>query len=816
MHPRFAVFRYACSRPFGLVSLFLLLFTKPAVAASVFEEIQVDVEPSATVIRVVFAAPVRYQSHVPTKRGNELRILIRALSAGDFDADALFGRETRGWDPKEPHPLRSLSYEGSQSTGSQLVLEFKLAVDFTVRSTPDLRSLVITLPAAVPRAATTPMPSKPATPVPPAPSAVRRPPTVIQRKANVVYLASSLQRFDLAEVRKEPEFQGRELLVTEAEIRGQTWYRLTVGYFDTPAEARAWLRRLRDRYPGAWIGTYQVATTIRPVAPVAPRKPTRAGDRLTAMIEAGRHAMTVGEYANAVQIFTAILESPHSEHTQEAQELLGLARERNGQLAHAKAEYEEYLRRYPDGEDAQRVRQRLAGVLTARPSEREQAPAAKPADERPASWDWFGSLSQQYFRDETVTAEDPAMEKLNTSTLTTWLNVTGRRRGPRYDFRTQINFQHDRDLEAQVDPDGYSFSDLYAEITHKGSRRSARIGRQRHNGSGTLGRFDGLLVSIPASDIVTVNTVAGHPVDLNAKSTVQSDVTFFGVSANIAPSGSNWNYNAFAIQQEREGLLDRQAVGGEVRYFSPAKSFFTLIDYDTAYSELNIFLLQSNWNLSDRTALYTTLDYRFSPVLTTSNALLSQTVTNLSDLETSFTEEEIRQLALDRSARTGTVSLGGSHRVREDLQISTDLTATRTEATPASGGVAATEATDTELYYTLQFIANDFWTDGDTVIFGIRYGDTTAADILTFNIDSRRPLPRQWRLNPRFLLDYRRPVDMGTESLRVRTSLRAEYRGWKDVELEFEAGLDLLREDDGLAVSDTAGYYFNMGYRWDY
>lgn len=32
--------------------------------------------------------------------------------------------------------------------------------------------------------------------------------------------------------------------------------------------------------------------------------------------------------------------------------MLGLARERNGQLAHAKAEYEEYLREYPNGEGA--------------------------------------------------------------------------------------------------------------------------------------------------------------------------------------------------------------------------------------------------------------------------------------------------------------------------------------------------------------------------------------------------------------------------------------------------------------------------------
>lgn len=804
-----------------LMALLLLMLPRTLLAASVFEEIQVDTTPSATTVRIVFVAPIRYQSHTPAKRGSELRILVRALSADDFDPDALYGRETRGWAPDAPHPLRSLSYEGSQVTGSQLKLEFRLAVDFTVRGTPDLRSLVITLPTAIPQPAVSVKPAvkppeKPQAPLKPE----REPATVIQRKATVIYLESSLKPIAVDAVAGHPAFQGKELFQTTALVRGREWYRLTLGYYGSNAEAKAVIKTLRARYPGAWVGSHLVATKVEAVRPIPVDRPVPSGDRIGALMQAAKRAMTNGEYANAAQLFTAILESPHSEYTEEAQELLGLARERNGQLAHARAEYEEYLRRYPRGEGADRVRQRLAGVVTAKPSEREVAAAQEDPEKRvvkrPAEWNWFGSFSQQYFRDQTTTAPDPLAEKVNVATLTTWLNLTGRRRGPDYDFRTQINMQHDHDYEALTDPDGYSFSDLYVEWTKKSNRSSLRFGRQRHTGSGTLGRFDGLLFSYPTSDAVTVSTVLGHPVDLNDKSRVQSNTSFFGVSANIAPSDSNWNYNTFALQQERDGILDRQAVGGEIRYFSPEKSLFTLLDYDTSYGELNIFLLQGNLNVSDRTSLYGTLDYRFSPVLTTGNALLSQTVLTLEELQALYTEEEIRQFALDRSARTSTVSFGGSHRVREDLQISTDITATKTDATPASGGVAATEATDTELYYTLQFIANDFWSEGDTAIFGFRYGDTTTSDIFTFNIDRRRPLPNQWRLNPRFLLDYRSQRDTDSSTLRLKPSLRAEYRGWRKVELEFEAGIDLLREDDGMEASDTAGYFLNMGYRWDF
>ncbi len=76
----------------------------------------------------------------------------------------------------------------------------------------------------------------------------------------------------------------------------------------------------------------------------------------------------------------------------DAQELIGLVRERAGQLAHAKAEYEEYLRRYPDGAGCgsgtqsaagarqRRVRARSRRVNSA--ARRERATGASPAAER--------------------------------------------------------------------------------------------------------------------------------------------------------------------------------------------------------------------------------------------------------------------------------------------------------------------------------------------------------------------------------------------------------------------------------------------------
>lgn len=78
-----------------------------------------------------------------------------------------------------------------------------------------------------------------------------------------------------------------------------------------------------------------------------------------------RSAVTARQYDRAIAILTKILSGPETSFAADAQELLGIARERNGQLAHAKAEYDTYLQKYPSGPGADRVRQRLQAMATA-------------------------------------------------------------------------------------------------------------------------------------------------------------------------------------------------------------------------------------------------------------------------------------------------------------------------------------------------------------------------------------------------------------------------------------------------------------------
>ena len=90
---------------------------------------------------------------------------------------------------------------------------------------------------------------------------------------------------------------------------------------------------------------------------------------IDATLDKARKAFAHKDYATAIPLLTKVLEQPEFPRRAEAQELMGLARERNRQLAHAKAEYEEYLRRYPDGKAVKRVKERLRALAWAtRPS----------------------------------------------------------------------------------------------------------------------------------------------------------------------------------------------------------------------------------------------------------------------------------------------------------------------------------------------------------------------------------------------------------------------------------------------------------------
>ena len=255
------------------------------------------------------------------------------------------------------------------------------------------------------------------------------------------------------------------------------------------------------------------------------------------------------------------------------------------------------------------------------------------------------------------------------------MDITARRRSNNYDIRTRFTggYLHDF-LDDGVNSET-TVSSMYFDAQDKNHELSMRLGRQSRSSGGVLGRFDGLLLGFPLGNKFSVSAVAGYPVE-SSRDNVETDRYFYGLTLAADGFARGWDANIFAIEQRLEGFTDRRAIGGELRYFDPNLSFFSLVDYDIHYNELNIWQFLGNWILPDKTTVNLTLDYRNSPILTTSNALTGQGVDSLDDLQDNFSDSEIYDLARDRTTASKLATLGVSRPLHEKLQISGDVTVT--------------------------------------------------------------------------------------------------------------------------------------------
>ena len=117
----------------------------------------------------------------------------------------------------------------------------------------------------------------------------------------------------------------------------------------------------------------------------------------------------------------------------------------------------------------------------------------------------------------------------------------------------------------------------------------------------------------------------------------------------------------------------------------------------------------------------------------------------------------------------------------------------------------------------------NLFADGDVSILGFRFSDTKQSKTATVDVNVRYPLDRKWRINPRLRTDYRfATADLGSR-VRIRPSLRVNYRWKRPVNIEMEVGgewsTEKIIEDAAVGTGttdNTAEWYARVGYRYDF
>ncbi len=542
-------------------------------------------------------------------------------------------------------------------------------------------------------------------------------------------------------------------------------------------------------------------------------KEEEGNNKYSGLLREAMAAFRGNDYQTAIRLLTSIEESSSGDVHKQALEYLGLTRQRNRQLAHAKAEYEKFLKLYPDGPDAQRVQQRLSALTTADQKAQPRLRQARTGDEaEDKKWETsvYGSLSQFYFRDETNPSGSD--KRVNVSNLHTDANINIRARSQESEIRFQFVGSHQANF-IEGRENRKRLSRLFIDYQDHTLGAGIRIGRQSKSQGGVLGRFDGVDVGYEITPDIKLNAVYGFPVQSSRQTNVNSDRKFYGASLDFGNISEKWDFTTYFIEQKNVNLLDRRAVGGEARYFKDGKSLFAMVDYDLHFKELNLVMINSNWILSEKTTLYANFDYRKSPLLTSTNAIQGQGVENLSDLFTLYTDDEIFLIAAERTASIKTATFGLNKAISDKYRVSVDLTATDLTGTVSSAGVIGFPGTGTEYYTSVQLLGTNLLMDKDSHIFGIRYNDRDRDRNYTFYLNSRFRVGEKFRINPRLRVDYRSGKITDTRRLIIRPTVKMEYRIAKWFYFEFEGGFEWRDETFSDINQTSTGNYIYTGYR---
>ncbi len=608
--------------------------------------------------------------------------------------------------------------------------------------------------------------------------------------------------------------------VSAVELAGETWYRLRAGPVRARADAQRLLAVAREHFPRAWLGVAdEPAATEVILPPEAQLAPTVVSDpalpatELTALTAAARRALTKRDLPRAIELLTKLTRQPEFDGRARAQELLGLTRERSGQLAHAKAEYEEYLRRYPNGDAAGRIRSRLRALAGAHRVARDGTLLGSADAEQ--SWRIDGGATQMYRweRSELTTAQSSA-QRQDQNAIYTGADLIARRRGERFDFVSRLATGYSYDLLADGPGSQTRVSAAFVELNDRVLGLATRLGRQSRNSGGLLGTFDGAFSSYQLRPRLAVNAAVGFPVE-STRETPQTDRRFIGVSAEFGPFREKLDVGAFLVKQQLAGQADRQAIGMEARYFVAGRTLLAMVDYDAHYRELNGAVLTGSLQLPARWAVSFSADHRRSPVLTTRNALIGQPVRTLEELLGLFSPEEVEQLARDRTPLSDLFSVSVSRPLGERFQLSFEAYGSRFAATVGSGNVSATPASGLEKTFQLQLTANNLAQANDLWVLSARHQDGALVTSQSLAAAARMPVGGAWRLGPRLRVERRESrIDTADETLYVPT-LRLDYqrgRAWLEFEAGAEFGARKLVSDD----ESSQRLYFGLGYHLNF
>ncbi|HYP33366.1 MAG TPA: tetratricopeptide repeat protein [Burkholderiaceae bacterium] len=543
------------------------------------------------------------------------------------------------------------------------------------------------------------------------------------------------------------------------------------------------------------------------------------------LLERARAALAARQNEDAVTALNQLLLLPPNSSSQQAQELVGVVWERLGNTDRARTEYELYLRLYPQGEGADRVRQRLAtltGEAVAAAPAGQAASGAEPAAAKPATARnrFNGNIAQYYYGGKARTQslvnlpagiDQSTLSQTTESAIVTSVDVGARFEGTDSDTRAVLRGTNSINLSSASHAQSL-LSAAYVDYKRNESGLSLRVGRQSAISGGLLGLFDGASLTYPVSQGWKFDLMGGAPSNplVNAPQERMA-------AAMVEADGllDHWGGDAYVIDQTTQGITNRRALGVEVRYSGDTFSTYTLLDYDLLFHKLNAFSLQGSAQVPGQTTVTLLVDSRNAPSLDLTNALISTGATSLKQLLQTQSLAQVRADAIATTARARQALLSASRPINQSWQLAVDLRYSEVGATPAVGNFEAMPATGAQYGTTLQLTGSNLYSKHDISNFNlsllhaptfkgtqVSYGNLSAFSNNDFTLEPT-------------LTYYQQHDNMDVHLHRAGLGLRGTWRLSRRASMLGEGVYEHTHTEAPLNHDTTNSIFFYVGYRYD-
>lgn len=788
---------------------------------------------ATTVARLTFSANVRFLRQAPNPTtATDLAQLSFQIVAADEQVMGQTVEEGKRLGASAGRPRVDLTYVPVPKVATKLLtLRFSEKVMVQVRQGPGARSIDLVFRSRLTGDLS-------------ADGALPEPAEAAQDRRYVVVLQSTADGQSAPMPRIPAEFQNYDVYTQAGQHAGAKTSDLVMGFFKTEKDAQAVRQRALASFPAAMV--LSVADSVVPApsdvaaagaAPASvpgsapqtqpqPQIETEIADvdgQGEALLAKARTAFNEGRYQDAIDATNQALMLPPNPSSPPAQELIGQTWEAMNQPDKARAEYQLYMKLYPQGEAVARVTQRLASLgAVATAAAANETPAQKAEKKRLSA---TGSVSQYYYGGQTKTdslvniatgIDQSTLTRTNQSVLVSSWDATGRYETDDSITKLVMRGSHSDNLDsgsALTSTTQGLISAAYVDYRNLASRLDLRVGRQSAIGGSLFGLFDGVSMAMPFGEKYKVDAMLGVPANTLVSAPQQG---LAGVMLEADNLFEHWGGNLSLVEQTTEGISDRRAIGTEVRYFGDSLSMYTQLDYDVNFNVLNAFTVQGSFQGPYDTTVTMLLDDRKAPSLQLSDALISQGGTSLKTLLQTNSLAAVQGFALATAAEAKQAMVSLSRALSSKWQGSMDLRYSEVGALPAVGNFQAQPATGAQYNVSFQLTGSNLYSSRDINGFNVSFitSDTINGTQLAYN-NLTGFMGNKMSLEPSIRY-YTQTDNMQTKITRISPGLRVSYKLSDRANLMAE-GIYETSQTDGLTNHETSeSMFFYVGYRYDF